>query len=305
MKKITAMFLLLLTLTACGTRPEPNVPTVMPEHPPEPVEIEICDPVERPTDATVPGTEEQWIDKAAEILACVGKEVPAEDSPTVTTETDEIWNQPELTVAFSNGMDVTFREDTADLIHISAFGQGQDSGTPMEEAEVLAQAQGYYEALPYPQGYEFHYVEKYDGQIWSFSFARPIPVTVAGEIHTVYNSYEEVRIVVDPCTGAFQLSNCFDRPLREGQGEPLTEQQALDALSQSGEVTDLDTYEITSSLGVCCPMDVETGYPQHADQCQLVWVLTLTDQPNSEGIEEIQQISIDLYTGEILQVSAS
>ena len=51
----------------------------------------------------------------------------------------------------------------------------------MDEADALAIAQGYYDALPYAEGYVFHRVEKFDGESWMYCFDRPIDVTLWGQ----------------------------------------------------------------------------------------------------------------------------
>lgn len=301
--------LLCLCLTACTARPDSSAPKARPEAPPEPAEIEYLDPIRKEpadadtTEAAVPSTDADWTELAAMALSQVGTDVFGQTPASVTRETDDLWQRPEVTVAFADGMNVTFREDTAALIHISAFPSSQDSGTPMAEEDVFGAALSYYNALPYIRGYEYHHVEKYDDRSWSFSFARPIQLTIGDQAYTIYNSLEEVRIVVDPCTGDFQLSNCFDRPLAQEQGEPLTQQQALDALSAAGVVENLDSYEITSVPGVCCPLDAEGRYDE---QCHLAWVFTLTGQPDPEtGMQAYQMLSLDLYTGEILEQDAA
>ena len=45
-----------------------------------------------------------------------------------------------------------------------------------------------------------------------YCFDRPIDVTLWGQKQTLYSAYEEVRIILDPCTGAFQDSHCFMFP---------------------------------------------------------------------------------------------
>lgn len=157
--------LLCLCLTACTARPDSSAPKARPEAPPEPAEIEYLNPIRKePADAdtaeaAVPSTDADWKELAAMVLSQVGTDVFGQTPASVTHETDDLWQRPEVTVAFADGMTVTFREDTAALIHISAFPSSQDSGTPMDEEDVLSAALSYYNALPHIRGYEYHHVE--------------------------------------------------------------------------------------------------------------------------------------------------
>ena len=262
---------------------------------------------------TTPLTDQWFLTQAITVMEQIGKGNLSQTPATVTRQTNQSWSREEVVVSFSAGetpRDVTFDGETGHLIGVTAFDTFRDGGTPMDEADALAIAQGYYDALPYAEGYVFHRVEKFDGESWMYCFDRPIDVTLWGQKQTLYSAYEEVRIIIDPCTGAFQDSHCFYVPLLDDHqpgDEPLAEDQAREiAGSYTGFRQPLDSYQVTAELTICLPRpgwDRETGAEKYYGITRLAWVFTYTGE--IDGFADAYRIGVDLYTGEILSVDVA
>lgn len=270
-------------------------------------------PLPREHEATEPeALSDQWfLAQAVEIIALVDKANPDEGCATVTRQTNQLWSREEVNVSFRSGTDsrdVTFDAESGYLIGVSAFDPVLADGTPMDEAEALSIAQGYYDALPYARGYEFRHVEKFDDQSWMYSFDRPIAVTLWGETQTLHSAYEEVRIIIDPCTGAFQDSNCFYVPLlddHQPEDAPLTRDEAQAIAEQSVSFAQsLDQYQVTAELGVALP---QPSFPQANSRYYSITRLAWSFRYDGEidGFANCYQVSVDLYTGEILSVDTT
>lgn len=269
-----------------------------------------------------PLSDRWFIAQTVAVLSAVNKEDPDADALTVTRQTNQLWSREETVVTFTDGAGRTseakFDAQSGCLIGVTAFDKEvPDSGTPMGEAEALAAAQGYYDALPYARGYTYDYVEKYDDHAWSFSFSKPLTLTLWGEEMTVCSDYEQVRIVLDPCTGAFQLSNCFYVPLLDDhapEDAPLTRAEALAAVGRSGVLPgDPAAYEVSGDIAVCLPRPESVAWHLGEDTAvgenhryygltRLGWALTFRQTPEDSLFETIYYVAVDLYTGEILAV---
>ena len=79
----------------------------------------------------------------------------------------------------------------------------------MDDEAALAAAQGYYDALPYAEGYEYRYVEKFDDQSWMYCFDRPVSVELWGEAQILYSAYEEVGSSLTPAPAHFRTPIVF------------------------------------------------------------------------------------------------
>lgn len=291
-----------------------------------PVPSESMDP-----EGEEPLTDQWFMAQAAAVLTAVNKEDTQASQLKLTRQTNQRWSREEVVVSYLDGLqgDVTFDAQSGYLIHVTAWDRElPQNGTPMSDADALAVAQGYYDALPYAGGYEFQYVEKFDDNAWMFEFGRPIQVELWGEAMTLLSAYEQVRIIIDPCVGTFQGSNCFYVPLLDDHGpedQPLTQEEALDILFEiSPNLKDYDL--VSAKVAVCLPEpgwlipQAARGEAQSPDQTEttgtqetedwmnlrayhltrLGWAFTLKHQPEGSPFEGGVQVCVDLYTGEIL-----
>lgn len=275
-----------------------------------------------------------FLARAAAVLEAVNKEETQAAQLTLTRQINQSWDREEVEVTFADGGhgDVTFDARSGYLIHVTAFDREvPEGGTPMAEADALAIAQGYYDALPYARGYVFDYVEKYDDHAWSFHFDRPMEVELWGEKLTLTSDYEQVRIMLDPCTGAFQLSNCFYVPLLDDHAPedvPLTRAEAL-AVTVEADPSLKDYEVLSAAVAVCLPrpgglfpsavgeMAKEQGTedgtemagtvepdemenPRHYTLTRLGWSLVLEYQSPDSPFASRVHVCVDLYTGELL-----
>ena len=282
-------------------------------------------------------TDQWFIAQAVTVLQTVGKEDARAESLTVTRQTNQLWSREEAVVTFTDGegrtTEAKFDARSGYLIGVTAFDKEvPEEGTPMAEAEALAIARGYYDALPYAEGYTYDYVEKYDDHAWSFHFDRPFTLTLWGEEVAVCSDYEQVRIVIDPCTGAFQMSNCFYVPLLDDHAPedvPLTREEAVAAVGRSGILPGGPAdYAVSGEIAVCLPRpeavgwwlgeaEVEETAPEAGTAIEetpepggvryygltrLGWALTFRQQPEGALFETIYYVAVDLYTGEILAI---
>lgn len=269
-------------------------------------------------------TDEWFINQAKQVLEIVDQDESEATKISVTRQRDLLWTREEVEVSWHQndtlGPQVKFDAKSGYLIGITSFGDPSSEGTPMSEADALKIAQDFYDRLPYAKGYEYHYLAKYDDHAWSFHFDKPVQVQLWGETVSLHNSYEEVRIVVDPCTGTFELSNCFYVPLlddHEPNAEPLTQDQAVERVMQQDLlVNPLERFELKAEIGICLPRpgqmafyngttDVFANYP-YCDVTRLGWILTFVDPPDEDLMFPGEtQICVDLYTGEILSIDTT
>ena len=166
-----------------------------------------------------------------------------------------------------------------------------------EDAEALAQS--YYENLPVQQGYALSRIEKYDEELWSFCFSRQVT-------QTLFNPYEEVRVVVDLTTGRLVLCNVFFFPLlddHEADDVPLTQEQAIEAAKEQSGM-EMEGFELKQAE-VCCVLPnwfytegVWSADVRYAGVSRLAWVLTYED--NGSEIVSQNIFYVDYYTGELI-----
>lgn len=290
-----------------------------------PVPSESMDPEEEE-----PLSDEWFMAQAAAVLTAVNKEDTEASQLKLTRQTNQMWSREEVVISYLDGLrgDVTFDAQSGYLIHVTAWDRElPQNGTPMSDADALAIAQSYYDALPYARGYEFQYVEKFDDNAWMFEFGKPIEVELWGEVTTLLSAYEQVRITIDPCVGTFQGSNCFYVPLLDDhapEDQPLTQEEALATLFEI--YPDLKDYELVSAkLAVCLPRpgwipSATGGETRDADKTETVetgeiedilnlraypltrlgWSFTLEHQPEDSPFKSGVRVCVDLYTGEIL-----
>ena len=262
-----------------------------------------------------PLTDTYCLEKTREIIKLIHKENMDTSQMKISYQKDEWWNREEVMVSFAKkdgegGLSVTFDRETGYFLNADCFGSEKISGNLMSEDEALAAARGWYEKLPYPQGYEYMYVNKFDDETWMYSFCRKVDVEMNGEILHLTNAYEEARIGINPKTGDFVLCNAFYVPLLDDHKEgdvPLTEKQAREIAEKTlmGETKkDPDQAEIRTELVIAHPNYMFTSYESTDDfrmpsVTRLAWRITF-DFPNDEGFADQTCINVDLYTGEIL-----
>ena len=260
-------------------------------------------------------SDEDFLQRAQEVLQIL--QLPVDTGTLrVSHELDERWNRQQVRVSFPLDEDssVVFDAESGYLIRVERF-RWQDLSAPvMSDEEALAAAQRWYEALPYPQGYEFNYVSKIDDGAWMYDFSRRVEVQVGGETLTLPNELETVRITIDPRDGSFQLSNSFYVPLLDDHApgdEPLSREAAIEtALTVAGGAD----WEVSAELAICFPnyLCTATEAPlqnrRYSSVTRLAWVVTFEmdaevwDEQMQESftLHDAQFVYVDLYTGEIL-----
>lgn len=285
---------------------------------PEQTENNTTDTTEPPDTEHSALSDEWFIDKAIYVLNTVNKLDIDASQLTVTRQTNQQWNREEVLVSFSDTenrtSDAKFEAESGCLIKVTAFDKEITGDTPMSDSDALAIAQNYYDILPYAKGYSFDYVEKVDDHGWMYHFDKPMQVILWGESQTIYSDYEQVRIVIDPCSGTFQLSNCFYVPLLDdhsSETEPIKQEEAITIVEAQQILTyDISNYTIDAKIGVCLPRPEEVSLYLGASEytgedykyyniTRLGWILTI----GSESVDvSTMQFCIDLYTGEILSI---
>ncbi|MEA4965608.1 MAG: hypothetical protein VB055_07295 [Oscillospiraceae bacterium] len=269
-------------------------------------------------------SDEWFIQQTSIVLDAVNKQNTDASSLTVSRQTNQMWSREEVLVSFSdeknNRSEAKFDAQSGYLIGVTAFDEEIVDGTPMSDSDALEIAQSYYDTLPYAEGYVFDYVEKYDDHAWSFDFDKQIQVELWGETLNLCNEYEQVRIVIDPCTGTFQLSNSFYVPLLDDHApgaEAITKEEAVTVVENQNHLFDAsDDYSLSAEIGICLPdpggMSSLNGMTESSDEnykyyglTRLGWILTFESQPNEFGMISQYKISVDLYTGEILSIGVA
>lgn len=262
-------------------------------------------------------TDEEFLRQAASVIAVIGGEIDTSQMQLVH-ERHERWNRDQVRVTFTldehNG-EVVFDAATGYLISVTRFTDPVSTiAAPLTEEEALAAAQNWYEQLPYCQGYVYTYVNPIADDAWMYSFSRPINVEIDGQTVTLTNDLEEVRISIDPRTGEFQTSNAFFVPLlddHQPEDVPITREQAIEtALAVTG-IEDTATWTITAEYGIVLPNWWWTDYTpigstRAANVTRLAWTVTL-ERPAGTVVDgeplmfdDLMEVNIDLYTGEVL-----
>ena len=287
------------------TNDYPQTSDVQPEEPAQPEEPQPQAPDEAVTEQDAPQfTDADFIQKAEGILLAVGLTDVDTSAASVVRQTALLYDREEAEVFFTqdaSNTSVKFHAGTGAFLHLSSFGNGDAPDTPVcateEDAEALAQS--YYENLPVQQGYALSRIEKYDEELWSFCFSRQVT-------QTLFNPYEEVRVVVDLTTGRLVLCNVFFFPLlddHEADDVPLTQEQAIEAAKEQSGM-EMEGFELKQAE-VCCVLPnwfytegVWSADVRYAEVSRLAWVLTYED----DGYEIVSQniFYVDYYTGELI-----
>lgn len=265
-------------------------------------------------------TDTYFMEKTREILKLINNEDVDTTRLKISHQKDEWWNREEVMVSFAGKegegqLFVTFDRETGYFLKADCFGNEETSGNLMSEEEALAAARSWYEKLPYPQGYEYTYVSKFDDETWMYSFCRKVDVEINGEILHLTNAYEEVRIGINPKTGDFVICNAFYVPLLDDHKEgdvPLTKERAVEIAADTLKKQNLDPdqAEITASVEIVHPNYTYTPYGWNYGQIEdeknlrmssvtrLAWDVIFTAE--REYFTQEVRIYVDLYTGEVL-----
>ena len=263
-------------------------------------------------------TDEAFLEQAAAVITQIGGESIDTSQMELVHELHERWNRNQVRITFildEHEGEVVFDEATGNLISIRRFTEPvQTVENPLTEAEALAAAQTWYEQLPYCQGYVYTYINPIAEDAWMYSFSRPIDVEIDGQTVTLTNDLEEVRISIDPRTGAFQSSNAFYVPLlddHEPGDVPITREQAIETALTAAGIEDTSTWIVTAEYDIVLPNWWWTDYmtagdTRAANVTRLAWTVTL-EQPEGTMINgelsmfaDLREVNIDLYTGEVL-----
>ncbi len=262
-----------------------------------------------------------FMEQAVYVLNTVNKQDTDASKLIVTRQTNQQWSREEVVISFSDSenrsSDVKFDAESGCLIEVVAFDKEIIGDTPMSEPDALAIAQNFYDVLPYARDYIFTYVEKFDDHAWSFHFDKPIELELWGETGTLYSAYEQVRIVIDPCSGTFQLSNCFYVPLLDehaAEAKPITQEEAVAIVEANKLIAkDPSSYTLDAKIGICLPKPGEMSWYNNSEDytpenykyysiTRLGWILNFESEPNEYGMITAYHICIDLYTGEVLSL---
>lgn len=269
-------------------------------------------------DGTAAASDAEFLEKARLVIAQVGGGDIDTSQMQLAHELDEWWNRQQVHITFTLDeyeAEVTFDEATGYLIGITRFADTPDFvDTPLTEAEALAAAQRWYEQLPYCQGYVYSDVTQISDNAWMYSFSRQISTTINGQEMELLNYLEQVRITIDPRTGAFQISNAFYVPLlddHEDTDEPISQEQAIAIAQQAAGIEDTATWSISAQYTIAFPnwffteyMDVDSA--RMANVTRLAWTVTFSRPAGTilDGQEllfdEEIKVDVDLYTAEVL-----
>ena len=264
-------------------------------------------------------SDEWFINQAASVLKIVNKWEINATNLTVTRRTNQRRNREEVVVSLSaegQKCNATFDAENGALISATAFDKEYAGELPMAEEDALKCAEEYYNSLPYPKGYEYSHLSKFDDHAWMFSFSKAVSVEVNGKKYNLFSDYEQVRITIDPCSGSFQLSNSFYTPLLDDhtpEQKAITSDEAVNIVANSGIVPNMHLWELTVSLCICKPdpgrMALHNG--NHAEDeynfkdysiSRIAWEIECV---RDNGIFESGfHVYVDLYTGEVLNFSA-
>lgn len=263
-------------------------------------------------------TDEAFLQQAAAIITQVGGTAIDTTQMQLVHEHHERWGRDQVRITFpldDREGEVVFDAATGFLISVTRFPEpAGEVAAPLTEAEALAAAQGWYEALPYCQGYVYTYVNPISDDAWMYSFTRQLEVMIDGQTVTLSNPLEEVRIAIDPRTGEFQTSNAFYVPLlddHEAGDVPISREQALATALDTTGISDDGTWTITADYAVVLPNWWWTDYmvvgdTRAANVTRLAWAVTLERPVGTlvDGVPleigDLMEVHIDLYTGEVL-----
>ena len=268
-----------------------------------------------------PAIADEWfIGQAAVILKTVNKWDIDVDQLVVARAFNKADEREEVSVMLRGDgqkSTATFDADTGDFLGASTFDKVYTDNTLMSTEDALRCAEEFYRSLPYPQGYEFSYLSRFDDHGWTYSFSRAVTVEVGGTTHKLLSDYEQVRITIDPCSGSFEMCNSFSYPLLDDHGpdqNPVTADEAMELAVKSGMVSGITAENTTAELVICRPnpgvMSVYNGTEQGSivgfknyPITRLAWQLHCKyDYGFARGSFKV---FVDLYTGEVLDLIQS
>ena len=268
-----------------------------------------------------PAIADEWfIAQAAVILKTVNKWDIDADQLIVKRAFNKADEREEVSVMLRGDgqkSTATFDADTGDFLGASTFDKVYLDNTLMSTDDALKCAEEFYRSLPYPQGYEFSHLTRFDDHGWTYSFSRAVTVEVGGTTHKVLSDYEQVRITIDPCSGSFEMCNSFSYPLLDDHGpdqNPVTADEAMELAVKSGMVSGITAENTTASLVICRPnpgvMSVYNGTEQGSivgfknyPITRIAWQLHCKyDYGFARGSFKV---FVDLYTGEVLDLVQS
>jgi len=261
--------------------------------------------------------DEWFIEQTVAILRIISKFDTDAEKMTVRRYKNNVDDREEVSVKLATEEQtrtVTFEAESGMLLAASTFGHEYTDNTLMSAEDALRCATEYYNLLPYPQGYEYTHLSKFDDHGWTYSFSKAATVETDGKTQTVYSDYEQVRITIDPCTGGFEMSNMFYYPLLDDHApnqKPLTAQQALDKALESKLVSGLTQENSTFELCICLPdpgkMSVYNGTYDGDDRkfknydiTRLAWKIECKFNYGVAFGHIV--VYVDLYTGEVLKL---
>lgn len=243
-----------------------------------------------------------FIQKAVDILKIAGLQDVNTETMRVVRQHNQLYDRQEAEVFFENNdvkTSVKFNAEDGGLLSLSSIDWVEEGEPIDEDPETIARA--YYEKLPVQQGYVVTGCEKYDEQYWSYTFCREIE-------DGLYNSYEMVRVAVNPVNGRLAGCNVFYFPLLDDhrpEDVPLTQEQAENVVNQqlgkAVEGHELESGKVEVVLPNWWFTEDMGGNLQCSKVSRLGWVLHYVDYPDdSEEIETHITVYVDYYTGEIL-----
>ncbi len=261
------------------------------------------------TDMGQPAASDQaFLDQARAILEAIGGSADQERI-CLTHYKDEQWNREVVCVTFpQDGAqgEVSFDAATGNLLKITRFAPEAEAAASLTEAQALDAAFGWYQKLPYCQGYQFSDLNPVSEESWIYSFSRQINVELEGENLCLTNALEEVRIILNPKTGDFLGSNAFYVPLlddHQPEDTPVSQKEAIELAIQAAAVQDPENWVITAQYSIVFPNWCWTQYMtaqpvRRANVTRLAWTVKL-EEPDAP-FANVRWVYVDLYTGQVL-----
>lgn len=258
--------------------------------------VEVTPVEESPVEDT-PLTDSDFIRMAASLLQDIGLTDVDSSTMTVTRQNHLSYDREEAEVDFSSSAvrtTVTYEAETGALLSLSSIDLVEVETVPVEDPAALAT--DYYEKLPVAQGYVLTGCTEYDEQYWSYEFCRQVTPEI-------YNTYEMVRVAINPVSGRLTGCNVFYFPLLDDHAEadvPLTQEEAQAIAEQAVPVSryTLESAEVQIVLPNWSFSEYAAANLQYAQISRYGWVFTYENK-ESEFADMIR-VWVDLYTGEVL-----
>lgn len=302
MKKFGFLWLMIVALlVGCQPQPEPPDITALQviEHTEEPEEAPVQPaPVAVQKELEVVElqfSEADFKEKAIEVFAVAGYTDCDVDNFVISEITDNLTDKTVVEIAWEHEEgfpQCRFFKETGQFKSLFNTKWSENTTAVVQTMdEAMALATELYEALPVEQGYVYQTYEIYDEQYWSFYFYKEVAPDV-------YSPYEAVTLSINPVTG--QLANavqfCFPLQVEYDPTRTALSLEDAEEIAQSYERVDISQHTLESArIGVTMSQAYDEPYSN------LVWVLTY-DRFNAEGFDNKIQLSIDLYTGDVLLV---